>query len=172
MSNVQEVKLTDLLCFLPAVQYAESIHYREIYEENRDRIYSLAFRMTNHELAAETLTINVFYRAFAMSARPGSEVIDRALIAELRESMIIGALTLNCEAVRAPALRRNVKRLDLEQALLTLPATERLVFLMHDVESYDHPRIARTLGLSEEESQKGLHQARLRVREVLRQLDY
>jgi DNA-directed RNA polymerase specialized sigma24 family protein len=35
------------------------------------------------------------------------------------------------------------------------------------VESYDHARIARTLGLSDEESRLGLHQARLRMRELL-----
>ena len=37
----------------------------------------------------------------------------------------------------------------------------------HDVEAYDHSRIARTLGVSEQESQFGLHQARLRLRQLL-----
>ena len=38
---------------------------------------------------------------------------------------------------------------------------------MHDAENYDHARIARTLGLTEDESRRGLHQARLRMRELL-----
>jgi DNA-directed RNA polymerase specialized sigma24 family protein len=48
-----------------------------------------------------------------------------------------------------------------------LPATERLVFLMHDVENYDHARIARTIGITEAESKAGLFQARLKLRELL-----
>jgi DNA-directed RNA polymerase specialized sigma24 family protein len=38
---------------------------------------------------------------------------------------------------------------------------------MHDVERYGHVRIARLLGISEESSMLGLHQARLRMRELL-----
>jgi len=38
---------------------------------------------------------------------------------------------------------------------------------MHDVENYSHERIARTLGLDENESIQGLHQARLRLRRLL-----
>ena len=48
-----------------------------------------------------------------------------------------------------------------------LPPTERLIFLLHDVEGYDHARIAHTLGMEEQESQFGLHQARLCVRELV-----
>jgi RNA polymerase sigma-70 factor (ECF subfamily) len=55
----------------------------------------------------------------------------------------------------------------LEEAVSQLPATERVIFLMHDVEGYDHARISRTIGLSVEESRVGLHQARLRLRELL-----
>jgi DNA-directed RNA polymerase specialized sigma24 family protein len=48
-----------------------------------------------------------------------------------------------------------------------LPATEKMIFLMHDVESYEHDRIARLLGISEEESKLGLHQARVQIRELI-----
>ena len=65
------------------------------------------------------------------------------------------------------SVRRNTLRVDLERAVVQLPPTEKMIFLMHDVESYDHARIARTLGLSDEESRLGLHQARLRMRELL-----
>ena len=70
-----------------------------------------------------------------------------------------------CEKVLA--VRNNTLRVDLERAVVQLPATEKMIFLMHDVESYDHERIARSLGLSQDESQLGLHQARLRMRELL-----
>jgi DNA-directed RNA polymerase specialized sigma24 family protein len=42
-----------------------------------------------------------------------------------------------------------------------------MIFCMHDGDAYDHARIARTLGISEDESRQGLHQARLRIRELV-----
>ena len=64
-------------------------------------------------------------------------------------------------------LSRNVKRIHLERAVVQLPATEKLIFLMHDVEGYEHDRISRLLGISEEESRYGLHQARIQIRNLI-----
>ena len=59
---------------------------------------------------------------------------------------------------------------DAERAVMQVPATERLIFMMHDVECYEHERIARSLGITEDESRQGLHQARLRVRNLVSQM--
>jgi RNA polymerase sigma-70 factor (ECF subfamily) len=67
------------------------------------------------------------------------------------------------------AVRRHVKRVDLERAVVKLPATERLIYLLHDGEGYAHERIAFTLGISEDDSRRGLHQARLGLRTLLAQ---
>jgi DNA-directed RNA polymerase specialized sigma24 family protein len=64
-------------------------------------------------------------------------------------------------------VRRNTLRVELERAIVQLPYTERMIFCMHDGDAYDHARIARTLGISESESRHGLHQARLRIRELV-----
>jgi RNA polymerase sigma-70 factor (ECF subfamily) len=142
--------------------------YQAIYEQNRHRVYALAFWMTGNEMAAEEMTSSVFHRAFAHSASPSPEIIDRAQLAEIRRVSAIGVLTLRSgrvtEAVNA---RRNMLRVHLEQAVLQLPPTERLIFLFHDAENYDHSRIARLLGITEAESQLGLHEARLRIRELV-----
>ena len=61
----------------------------------------------------------------------------------------------------------NVKRVHLERAVVELPATEKMIFLLHDVEGYTHEKIAHLLGLDVKESQFGLHQARLRMRELI-----
>lgn len=156
-----------LTTYPPAAQ-EKLEQYREIYRNNYHRIYSLAFRMTNNELMAEELVGNVFRRAFSLISTPDSEVLDRALIRELREQIVIGPLTLECTpSTEAANIRGNVKRVHLEEAVSQLPATERIIFLMHDVEGYDHARITRTTGLSAEESRSGLHQARLQLRELL-----
>lgn len=149
---------------------AQPARYREVYKENCDRIYSLAFWMTDNELAAEQLSSNVFLRAFSASSEPTTDQIDRALLAEVRELYALGTLTLNKTAALENMTRGNVKRIHLERAVVQLPATERLIFLLHDVEGYEHQKIARLLGLTENESCVGLHQARIRVRELIAEM--
>lgn len=154
--------------YLPTLSQSKVDRYREIYELNRHRVYSLAFWMTDNELVAEELMIQTFSRAFVASHEPSGEDIDRALIAELREYVDFMPLSLRCAPCeRILSVRRNTRRVDLERAVVQLPATEKMIFLMHDVERYDHARIAELLGISEDNSCQGLHQARLRVRELL-----
>ncbi len=167
-SAYREANFTDFATYLPAVAEKARARYEEIYEQNRHRVYALAFWMTDNEITAEELLENTFRRAFAMSDTPSPELIDRSLISGLREFMPLGVLSLHIrEAAPSTNLRGNVKRVHLEEAVVQLPPTERLVFLLHDVERYEHAKIARLLGLSEDESQFALHQARLRMRELL-----
>ena len=170
-SAYREANFTDFVTYLPAVAEKARARYEEIYEENRHHIYALAFWMTDNEIAAEELLESTFRRAFAMNETPNPELIDRSLIVGLREFVPLGVLTLNINAVSAaPNLRGNVKRVHLERAVVQLPHTERLIFLLHDVERYEHSKIARLLGFTEEESQFAVHQARLRMRELLAQM--
>ena len=167
-SFFEQAKFTGIANVAPAVVSVRSEVYEAIYEENRRRIYALSFWMTDNELAAEDLMRNTFCRAFSRSATPTPELIDDALVTEIRELMPLGNLTI-AEGIctEVAGVRRNTLRVHLERAVVQLPATERMIFLMHDVENYDHARIARTVGVSEQESQYGLHQARLRMRELL-----
>ena len=168
MSTLQQATLLSFSEYIPAIPRCGTTTHREVYEANRHRVYALAFWMTDNELAAEELMTNAFCRAFAKSEAPLPEAIDCALIAEARQYIRLGLLSLNCAPCRRLlSVRRNTLRIDLERAVVQLPATERMIFLMHDAENYDHARIARTLGLTEDESRRGLHQARLRMRELL-----
>ncbi len=166
--SLSQAKITGLTSYFPAV----TERYQEIYEANRQRVYSFAFWMSDNELLAEELMANVFRRAFAASAEPTADMIDRAFINEIRETIAVGELTLpitTCTEVAG--VRRNVKRVLLERAVVQLPATEKLIYLMHDGEAYDHARIARLLGISETDSAHGLHAARLQLREVLARME-
>jgi RNA polymerase sigma-70 factor, ECF subfamily len=139
----------------------------QLYEENQQHVYTLAFWMTDNELEAEELMKDCFHRAFS-SAEPSAETIDRALVSELRATKRLGALTLKCvAATRKQSVRRNARRVDLERAVVQLPGTERMIYLLHDAERYSETRIAYLLSLSEDEVRIGLHQARLRMRELL-----
>ena len=159
--------ISNLGLLAPAAE-TRTARYDEIYGEHCHRIYSLAFWMTDNELAAEQLSSNTFLRAFSSSAEPRTEQIDQAFLAEIREITTIGTLTLNSSAcAETRRVRGNVKRVHLERAVVELPSTEKMIFLLHDVEGYEHEKIAQLLGLSVQESQFGLHQARLQMRELI-----
>lgn len=167
-STLQNVRVFQPTPFIPVLAHSSVDEFRNIYEQNRHRVYALAFWMSNNELQAEELLEATFTRAFAEYGAPTQDQIDRALLAELREDHLIGMLTLQCEDAReVKNVRSNLRRVHLELAVVELPATEKLIFLMHDVEAYSHSRIARLLGISPIDSQSGLHQARLRIRELV-----
>jgi len=171
-SSIWNAKITGFATEVPAV-VTRAEAFKAIYEEHQNRIYNLAFYLTDNELTAESLSARVFANTFAQNATPSAEVLDRALISELRENVEIGSLTLDEPVCEETAnARRNVKRAVLERAVVSLPATERIIFLMHDVEGYDHSRIARTLGINTDESKRGLHQARLAVRRLVAGIRY
>jgi RNA polymerase sigma-70 factor, ECF subfamily len=144
------------------------VRYSTIYNQHSHRVYSLAFWMTDNELLADELASRTFLRAFSGVKTPETEQIDAAFLAEVRDYTTIGTLTLSAPAEPdAKSIRGNVKRVHLERAVVELPATERLIFLLHDVEGYEHERIGRLLGLTMEECQLGLHQARVNIRHSL-----
>lgn len=164
---LDQAKITGLAVHFPAAEQSLA-QYEKAYEEHRHRVYSLAFWMTDSEMAAEEISSSVFARAFSNGSIPSAEAVDRILLNEIRDLMPIGVLRLNiAPATEVASVRGNVKRVDLERAVVQLPPTERMIFLLHDVEAYDHARISRSLGVSEQESQLGLHQARLRLRQLL-----
>jgi DNA-directed RNA polymerase specialized sigma24 family protein len=171
LSNLfQQALPTAIVQFVPSAESKRLEHYQTIYEANRHRIYSFAFWMTDSEPGAEQLSERTFLRAFSLSDQPTEEMIDRALLRELQseDSISMGPLELQCAVVdEVSNVRRNTKRVDLERAIMQLPHTERMIFCMHDGDAYGHERIARTLGISENDSRQGLHQARLRIRELV-----
>ncbi len=169
-SSFQEGLPIAIVQFLPSADSKRMKRCRAIYEANRHRVYSFAFWMTDSEMLAEDISERTFLRAFTLSEKPSDETIDRALLRELRseESVSLKPLQLQCAPVNeVSSVRSNTKRTELERAIVQLPHTERMIFCMHDGDGYDHARIARTLGISEDESRHGLHQARLRIRELV-----
>jgi DNA-directed RNA polymerase specialized sigma24 family protein len=160
----------DAIFLAPAARWVKqhaSRHVEDIFEGNRHRVFSIAYYMTSSEPAAESVMVETFTRAFRAHPRPTAEQIDKALVNELREEFPIGTLTLKSEPTEGKVERTNTRRTDLEEAVAKLPATERMIFLMHDVEGYDHARIARTMSITEDESKSGLFQARLGIRNIL-----
>ena len=70
----------------------------------------------------------------------------------------------------APDLRLagSIDRMTLEKAVQDLPAGYRLIFVLHDIEGYEHNEIATLLDCSIGNSKSQLHKARMKLREALR----
>lgn len=167
LNTIQNGTLTQLATFSPDA-IVGAAQRQEAFERDRHRVYAIAYWMTGNELAAEDLMVDTFRAVFSETATPTIEEVDEALVVELRKTFDIPVFTLDCMLCNGIRnVRQNVLRTDLEIAVFALPATEKCIFLMHDLEGYDHDHVARLLGITERESRLGLHQARLRLRELL-----
>jgi len=62
-----------------------------------------------------------------------------------------------------------IDRISLERAMAQLPTGYRTVFVLHDVEGYEHYEVAEMLGIAEGTSKSQLHKARLKLRQLIRQ---
>ncbi len=65
------------------------------------------------------------------------------------------------------SLRGSVDRVHLQRAIAELPAGYRSVFVLHDIEGYEHNEIAQMMGCSVGNSKSQLHKARLKMRVLL-----
>ena len=75
------------------------------------------------------------------------------------------------ESARSDAVRtsRPAPGSDLEHAVQSLPEGARMVFVLHDIEGYQHEEIGRLMGIAEGTSKAQLHRARRLLREALTQ---
>jgi RNA polymerase sigma-70 factor (ECF subfamily) len=55
----------------------------------------------------------------------------------------------------------------LESAIAELPPGYRIIFVLHDIEGYEHNEIAEILGCSIGNSKSQLHKARMKLRSFL-----
>jgi RNA polymerase sigma-70 factor (ECF subfamily) len=71
----------------------------------------------------------------------------------------------------APDLRLSgaVDRVNLERSIEKLPPGYRTVFVLHDVQGFEHNEIAGIMGCSVGNSKSQLHKARTRLRELLQE---
>ena len=65
-------------------------------------------------------------------------------------------------------LMGSVDRISLGNAISELPPGYRAVFVLHDIEGYEHNEIAEFLNCSVGNSKSQLHKARLKLRDLLR----
>jgi len=155
-----------------------------IYQRYHRRTYALCLRMTNSQTEAEDLTQEVFIQLFrkvgsfrgdsAFSTWLHRLTVNQVLMyfrrrsvknekvsddGEMPEQMVHGSANPNRMQV--------VDRIAIKNAVAQLPNGYRSVFMLHDVEGYEHEEVARRLGISIGTSKSQLHKARLKLRMLL-----
>jgi RNA polymerase sigma-70 factor (ECF subfamily) len=160
---------SNLVVSQAAEQSAEQ-QRRDVFESHRHRTFSLAFYMTGNEVEAEEILTVTFVRAFQQHEKPDAFAVDSALMQELSARFPLRNEESPAVLVPGDGLnRRNVRRPDLEVAVRALPANERLLFLLRDVEGYSPAMISRLLDIPEAQVVRACFSARIRLHQVLAQ---
>ena len=160
-------------------QRGDTAAFRTLYDTHVGRVYAVCLRIAGDSAEAAEHTQDVFVRAWERlgSFRGDSafstwlhrlavnEVLQARRAAGRRSSRV--HLAEEPESLeRAPGPVRTPNP-DLEQAVAGLPEGARTVFVLHDVEGYQHDEIARLTGIAEGTSKAQLHRARRLLREAL-----
>lgn len=158
--------------------------FEVIYQRYHRRTYSLTMRMTSNTSEAEDLTQEVFIQLFrkAGSFRGDSAfstwlhrlTVNQVLMHFRRRSVKNEKVSDDGEmpeqtvhGTANPNKMPVVDRIALKKAIAALPNGYRNVFVLHDVEGYEHEEVARMMGISVGTSKSQLHKARLKLRGLL-----
>ncbi|MEW6130838.1 MAG: RNA polymerase sigma factor [Acidobacteriota bacterium] len=159
--------------------------FEQLYHLHNRRVFSLCMRMLGSTTQAEDLTQEVFLQVFRKlsSFRGESQfttwlhrlTVNQVLMhfrkrgVKLEHTSGEGDFT-NVTDTPIQSTRRvsMVDRIALEKAIAELPPGYRTVFVLHDVEGYEHEEISHILKVSIGTSKSQLHKARMRLRELLK----
>ena len=165
---------------ISAAQLGDETAFRSLYELSVGRVYALCLRLAADPGAAEELTQDVFVRAWEKLRTFRGEsafstwlhrltvnvVLTEKRTRGRREKRVFSTDELE-DLERPGSVPTSGTRLDLEQAIAALPPGARTVFVLHDIEGYQHEEIAEMSGLAAGTSKAQLFRARRLLREML-----
>jgi RNA polymerase sigma-70 factor, ECF subfamily len=162
--------------------------FEVLYNLHKRRVYSLCLRMTANTAEAEELAQEAFLQLFrkigtfrgesAFSTWLHRMAVNVVLMRLRKKGLPVVPLeeTLETEE-EAPkkelgsqdaVLAGSLDRLQLQRAVAALPPGYRTIFVLHDVEGYEHNEIAEMVGCSIGNSKSQLHKARMKLRDLLK----
>jgi RNA polymerase sigma-70 factor (ECF subfamily) len=158
--------------------------FEELYRRHHRRVYSICLRMLQNPTEAEDLTQDVFVQLFRKigSFRGDSAfttwlhrmTVNQVLMHFRKRNVKLEKVTEEGETpvqivmgTENPDKMPIVDRIALQDAMDQLPNGYKNVFLLHDVQGYEHEEVARILGCSVGTSKSQLHKARLKLRKIL-----
>lgn len=166
--------------------------FESLYKSHCRRVYGLCLRMVRNTAEAEDLTQEAFLLLFrklhtfrgesAFTSWLHRLVVNTVLMHLRKKSLpaisVEAASGADDDSARsgmdiaAPdlLLEGSIDRINLGRCIAQLPAGSREVFVLHDIQGYQHNEIAEMLGRSEGVSKSQLHRARKRLRELLHEI--
>jgi RNA polymerase sigma-70 factor (ECF subfamily) len=163
--------------------------FAALFEAHKRRVYSLCLRMLGNPTEAEDLTQEAFLQLFRKIATFRGESAFSTWLHRLAVNVVLMHLRkkgLNqvsldeTENSQGEPIKRDygdddrrlvgsIDRIGLKRAIAELPPGYRTVFILHDVEGYEHNEIAEIMNCSIGNSKSQLHKARLKLREWFQQ---
>lgn len=162
-----------------------------LYDLHSRRVYALCLRMVGNPSDAEDLMQEAFLQLFrkigtfrgesAFSTWLHRMTVNVVLMRLRKKALPVASLEETTEPdeetggprkdIGAPDLRLSgaVDRVNLERSIERLPPGYRTVFVLHDVQGYEHNEIAGIMGCSVGNSKSQLHKARTKLRDLLQE---
>jgi len=174
---------------LARAQAGDHQAFAQLYALHKRRIYSLCLRMVGNIAEAEDLTQEAFLQLHRKIATFRGDSAFSTWLHRLAINVVLmqlrkkGLSLISLDEAMEPTpedgpsrsfgapdltLAGAIDRLALERAVAELPAGYRLIFILHDVEGFEHNEIASMLDCSIGNSKSQLHKARLKLRDALR----
>jgi len=163
--------------------------FQALYDRHKRRVYSLCLRMTSNTAEAEDLTQEAFLQLYRKIGTFRGESAFSTWLHRLSVNVVLMHLrkkslpVVSLEETTQPgeddtpkkdfgaedmALAGSIDRLQLQKAVDDLPPGYRTIFVLHDVEGYEHNEIADIVGCSIGNSKSQLHKARMKLRDLLK----
>ena len=172
-------------------QQGDAAAFERLYRMHNRRVYSLCLRMLNNTAEAEDLTQEAFLQLFRKIGTFRGESAFSTWLHRLSVNVVLMKLrkksgtessldemTEPDEDGNGPRrdfgtvdlrLSGSIDRVNLQRAVEQLPPGYKSVFVLHDVQGYEHNEIAEIMDCSIGNSKSQLHKARMRLRELLQE---
>jgi RNA polymerase sigma-70 factor, ECF subfamily len=172
-------------------QQGDAGAFERIYRLHSRRVYAVCLRMVGNTAEAEDLTQDAFLQLFRKIGTFRGESAFSTWLHRLAVNVVLMKLrkkTLPATSLEesgdpedesngprreigAPdlLLTGSIDRVHLQRAIEQLPPGYRQVFVLHDVQGFEHNEIAGMMDCSIGNSKSQLHKARMRLRELLQE---
>jgi len=172
-------------------QQGDAGAFEHIYRLHSRRVYAVCLRMVGNTAEAEDLTQDAFLQLYRKIGTFRGESAFSTWLHRLAVNVVLMKLrkkTLPATSLEestdpedessgprreigAPdlLLTGSIDRVHLQRAIEQLPPGYRQVFVLHDVQGFEHNEIAGLMECSIGNSKSQLHKARMRLRELLQE---
>jgi RNA polymerase sigma-70 factor, ECF subfamily len=167
-------------------QQGDAAAFEQIYRLHSRRVYALCLRMAGNSTDAEDLTQDVFLQLFRKIGTFRGESAFSTWLYRMSVNIVLMRFRKKPKAETSldtlagpeekssrlpeefggPDLRLNgvIDRITLQAGIDELAPGYRAMFILHDVQGYNHDEIARIFGCSAGNSKSQVHKARMQLR--------